>query len=62
MLGRMLKSWNFDLSVFFLAFKLRFHTNKKRFTTKAYDRCASGDCGTSSCILIQPAISFFFKS
>ena len=27
--------------------RLRFHTNKKPFTTKAYDRRASGDCGTS---------------
>ena len=27
--------------------RLLFHTNKKPFTTKAYDRRASGDCGTS---------------
>ena len=27
--------------------RLHFHTNKKPFTTKAYDRRASGDCGTS---------------
>ena len=27
--------------------RLRFRTNKKPFTTKAYDRRASGDCGTS---------------
>ena len=31
--------------------RLRFHTNKKPFTTKAYDRRASGDRGTSGEII-----------
>ena len=33
--------------------RLRFHTNKKPFTTKAYDRRASGDCGTSGSLSSQ---------
>ena len=33
--------------------RLRFHTNKKPFTTKAYDRRASSDCGTSGYILLH---------
>ena len=33
--------------------RFRFHTNKKSFTTKAYDRRASADCGTSGlCIYL----------
>ena len=32
--------------------RLRFHTNEKPFTTKAYDRRASGDCGTSGSVFL----------
>ena len=48
MLWQMLKSWNFSLSVFFLAFLLCLYIILiKPLTTKAHDRRASGDCGTS---------------
>ena len=33
--------------------RLLFLTNKKPFTTKAYDRHASGDCGTSGYIILK---------
>ena len=33
--------------------RLLFHTNKKLFTTKAYGRRASGDCGTSGWFTFQ---------
>ena len=49
MLGQMLKSWNFSLSVFFLAFLTLtlLIILIKPLTTKAHDRRASGDCGIS---------------
>ena len=51
MLGQMLKSWNLSLSVFFLHLNLAYHTNKAPLQQKAYDRRASGDCGTSGTYL-----------
>ena len=49
MLGQMLKSWKFSLSVFFLHLNFAYNTNmtNKAPYNKAYDRHASGDCGTS---------------
>ena len=45
MLGQILRCSDFTIVMFL--FVLRFHTNKKPFRTKAYDRRASSDCGTS---------------
>ena len=47
MLGQMLKSWNFSLSVFFSSILTLLIILIKPLTTKAHDRRASGDCGTS---------------
>ena len=47
MLGQMLKSWNFSLSVFFSCILTLLIILIKPLTTKAHDRRASGDCGTS---------------
>ena len=44
---QLLKSWNFSLSVFFLAFLTLLIILIKPLTTKAHDRRASSDCGTS---------------
>ena len=47
MLGQMLKSWNFSLYVFFSCTLSLLIILIKPLSTKTYDRCASGDCGTS---------------
>ena len=47
MLGQMIKSRNFSLSVFFLCILTLLIILIKPLTTKAYDRCISDDCGTS---------------
>ena len=52
MLGQMLKSWNLSLSVFFSCILILLIILIKPLTTKAYDRRASGDCGTSGVIML----------
>ena len=53
MLGRMLKSWNFSLCIFSCILTLLIILIKP-LTTKAHDRRASGDCGTSCLFYCAP--------
>ena len=58
MLGQMLKSWNFSLSVFFSFNLTLLIISIKPLSTKAYDRRASGDCDNSGVYtnLAQPSL------